>query len=179
MRSGLGPLRMTVQRPAKKPSSVPPAAPDQSGISALRPGLPPARISSWPPPSGERKRRRILLVEPDLAVAQLCQAMLGEWFDVAIEASPVAALDILSSGKITYDLVLCNSEIPMFSGFDFVRRMKSIPGAKTVPAVLFNGEETSADVIRAIQAGVRHYIPKTTSLGDLAKKIAALLPHRR
>jgi DNA-binding NarL/FixJ family response regulator len=67
----------------------------------------------------------------------------------------------------------------MFSGFDFVRRMKSIPGAKKVPAVLFNGEETSADVIRAIQAGVRHYVPKTTSLGDLAKKIASLLPQRR
>src|SRR5262252_2464709 len=114
MRSGLVPLRMTQQRPAKKPSSIPPAAPDRSGISDLRPSLPPTRISTWPPPSSERKRRRILLVEPDLAVAQLCQAMLGEWFDVAIESSPTAALDILSTGKITYDLVLCNADIPMF-----------------------------------------------------------------
>jgi DNA-binding response OmpR family regulator len=170
---------MTVQRPAKKPSSVPPESNEVSGISALRPALPPTRLTTFPPPSGERRRRRILLVEPDLAVAQLCQAMLGEWFDVAIESNPVAALDILSSGKITYDLVLCNTEIPMLSGFDFVRRMKAIPAAKTVPAVLFNGEETSADVIRAIQSGVRHYIPKTMSLGDLAKKITSLLPQRR
>jgi DNA-binding response OmpR family regulator len=170
---------MSVQRPAKKPSSVPPESNEISGISALRPALPPSRLTTYPPPSGERRRRRILLVEPDLAVAQLCQAMLGEWFDVAIESSPTAALDILSSGKITYDLVLCNTETPMLSGFDFVRRMKAIPLAKAVPAVLFNGEETSADVIRAIQAGVRHYIPKTTSLGDLAKKITLLLPQRR
>jgi CheY-like chemotaxis protein len=170
---------MTAQRPAKKPSSVPPSAPgEHSGISALRPAIPPSRLTTYPP-SGERRRRRILLVEPDLAVAQLCQAMLGEWFDVAIEASPLGALDILSSAKLAYDLVLCNAEIPGFSGFDFVRRMKTIPSAKTVPAVLFNGEETSADVIRAIQAGVRHYIPKTMSLGDLAKKVASLLPPSR
>ncbi len=169
---------MTVQRPAKKPSSIPPAAGEHSGISALRPAIPPSRLTTYPPPSGDRRRRRILLVEPDLAVAQLCQAMLGEWFDVAIEASPLGALDILSSAKLNYDLVLCNAEIPGFSGFDFVRRMKAIPAAKKIPAVLFNGEETSTDVIRAIQAGVRHYIPKTTSLGDLAKKIASLLPQR-
>jgi CheY-like chemotaxis protein len=170
---------MSVQRPAKKPSSIPPASTEISGISALRPALPPSRVTTYPPPSAERRRRRILLVEPDLAVAQLCQAMLGEWFDVAIEGNPGAALDILSSGKITYDLVLCNTEIPMLSGFDFVRRMKSIPQAKAIPAVLFNGQETSVDVIRAIQAGVRHYIPKTMSLGDLAKKITQLLPQRR
>jgi DNA-binding response OmpR family regulator len=153
---------------------------ERSGISDLRPSLPPTRLTTtYPPHSGERRRRRILLVEPDLAVAQLCQAMLGEWFDVAIESSPLAALDILSSGKIAYDLVLCNAEIPGFSGFDFVLQMKAIPSAKTVPAVLFNGEETSSDVIHAIQVGVRQYIPKTTSLGDLAKKIASLLPQRR
>jgi CheY-like chemotaxis protein len=171
---------MTVQRPAKKPSSVPPSAPgEHSGISALRPAIPPGRITTYPPASSERRRGRVLLVEPDLAVAQLCQAMLGEWFDVAIEASPLVALDILSSAKVTYDLVLCNAETPGFSGFDFVRRMKAIPAAKPIPAVLFNGEENSADVIRAIQAGVRQYIPKTTSLGDLAKKIHSLLPQRR
>src|SRR6476659_2156237 len=130
---------MTVQRPAKKPSSVPPAAPgEHSGISALRPAMPPSRITTYPPASTERRRRRILLVEPDLAVAQLCQAMLGEWFDVAIESSPVVALDILSSGKMSYDLVLCNVEMPVVSGFDFVRRMRALPTAKGVAAVLFN-----------------------------------------
>jgi CheY-like chemotaxis protein len=170
---------MSLQRPAKKPSSVPPEANEISGITALRPGLPPNRLTTYPSTSQERRRRRILLVEPDLAVAQLCQAMLGEWFDVAIEGSPLAALDILASGKMFYDLVLCNAELPTLSGADFVRRMKSNAGGRAIPAVLFNGEETSANVIQAIQAGVRSYIPKTTSLGDLAKKITSLLPQRR
>jgi len=169
---------MSVQRPARKPSSVPPLTGEQSGIQALRPALPPSRVTTYPP-SSERRRRRILLVEPDLAVAQLCQAMLGEWFDVAIEANPLSALDILASKKIVYDLVLCNTEILMLFGFDFVRRMKAISTARSVLAVLFNGEENSVDVIRAIQAGVRHYIPKTTSLADLAKKIISLLPQHR
>src|SRR6185369_8117104 len=111
MRSGLGLRKMTVQRPAKKPISVPPPESNEvSGISALRPALPPTRLTTFPPPSGERRRRRILLVEPDLAVAQLCQAMLGEWFDVAIEGNPVAALDILSSGKIVFVNVTWNTE---------------------------------------------------------------------
>ena len=169
---------MSVQRPAKKPSSIPPAGNEHSGITALRPAAPPTRLSTFAP-ANERRRRRILLIEPDLAVAQLCQAMLSEWFDVAIEGSPVSALDILSSGKIAYDLVLCNAEMPALSGFELVRRMKTMATVKSVPAVIFNGEETSADVIRAIQAGVRQYLPKTMSLGDLAKKISLLLPQRR
>src|SRR5882724_12142960 len=170
---------MSLQRPATKPSSVPPEK-EVSGIQDLRPAHPPTRLSTFAPAmERERRRRRILLVEPDLAVAQLCQAMLGEWFDVAIERSPLAALDILASGKMLYDLVLCNSELPMLSGCDFVRRMKTIDASRVVPAVLFNGEESSGDVIRAIQAGVRQYIPKTTSLGDLAKKISSLVPQRR
>jgi len=169
---------MSLQRPAKKPS-VPPMSNGGSGITALRPALPPTRISSFVPASGERKRRRVLLVEPDAPTAPQCQAMLSECFDVAIEANPVAALDIVMSGKIGYDLVLCNAELPGLSGFDFVRLMKQNPIAKMVPAVLFNGEESSADVIRAIQVGVRHYIPKTWSLADLANKISKLLPQRR
>jgi DNA-binding response OmpR family regulator len=119
------------------------------------------------------------LVEPDIAYAQQCQAMLAHWFDAAIEPNPVAALNILSAGKIRYDLVLCNAELPVFSGFEFVRRMKQHDGAKSVPAVIFNGEETSDAVIRAIQAGVRHYAPSSWSLADLAHKVSSLLLQHR
>jgi CheY-like chemotaxis protein len=128
--------------------------------------------------NAERRRRRVLLIEHDLPTAQQCQAMLNDWFDVAIEPNPLAALEILISGKIRYDLALCNAELPGMSGFDLVRIMKQNPVAKSIPAVIFNGEETSSDVIRAIQAGVRHYIPKTWSLADVANKVASLLPHR-
>jgi DNA-binding response OmpR family regulator len=119
-----------------------------------------------------------LIVEGDPAIAQLYQSMLEEWFDVAIEANPLSALTILSSAKVVYDLVLCDVDIPGVSGFDFVRRMKLDSVAKRVPVVLFNGEEESAHVIRAIQLGVRHYIPKTWPLADLARKISGLLAHR-
>jgi len=127
------------------------------------------------PPPNDPRSRRILLVEADLAIAQLHQSMLEQWFDVAIEVNPLSALTILSSAKVVYDLVLCNVEMPEISGFDFVRRMKLDSVAKRVPVVLFNGEEETAHVIRAIQLGVRHYIPKTWPLADLARKISALL----
>jgi len=169
---------MSLQRPAKKPSGLP-APKDGSGVSALRPGLPPTRISAFAPTPVERRRARILLVEPDVAYAQQCQAMLAQWFDAAIEPNPVAALNILNAGKIRYDLVLCNAELPVLSGFEFVRRMKESSAAKNVPAVIFNGEETSEAVIRAIQVGVRHYAPNTWSLADLAQKVSSLLLQRR
>jgi DNA-binding response OmpR family regulator len=169
---------MSLQRPVKKPSS-PTALKNGSGISALRPAVQPARVSAFAPIPAERRRSRILLVEPDVAYAEHCQAMLAEWFDAAIESDPIAALAILSAGKIRYDLVLCNAELPVLSGLDFVKRMKESSSTKNVPAVIFNGEETSEAVIRAIQAGVRHYVPKTWSLADLANKISTLLLQRR
>lgn len=169
---------MSLQRPAKKRSGSPPPK-EVSGVSALRPGLPPTRISAIAPTPAERRRARILLIEPDAAYAQQCQAMLAQWFDAAIEPDPIAALDILSAGKMRYDLVLCNAELPVLSGFEFVRRMKEDSVAKNVPAVIFNGEETSEAVIRAIQVGVRHYAPNTWSLADLAHKVSSLLLQSR
>src|SRR3954462_299407 len=108
---------MSLQRPAKKPSS-PSALKSGSGVSALRPALPPTRISAFAPIPAERRRGRILLVEPDFAYAQQCQAMLGQWFDAAIESNPISALAILNAGKIRYDLVLCNAELHVLSGFE-------------------------------------------------------------
>ncbi|HEX9294630.1 MAG TPA: response regulator [Polyangiaceae bacterium] len=158
---------MSLKRPANR-SGPPPDRNGSSGISALRPQL----------HSSDQRRRRILLVEGNPAIAQLYQSMLEPSFDVAIEGNPLSALTILSSAKVGYDLVLCDVEIPGVSGFEFVRRMKLDSAATRVPVVLFNGEEESAQVIRAIQLGVRHYIPKTCSLGDLTRKISALLSPR-
>jgi CheY-like chemotaxis protein len=174
-----GPLgHMSLQRPAKKPSS-PNVPKGGSGVSALRPASPPTRVSAFGPIPAERRRGRILLVEPDVVYAQQCQAMLSHWFDAAIESNPIAALAILSAGKIKYDLVLCDADLQALSGLEFVRRMKEDASTKNVPAVIFNGEETSDATIRAIQAGVRHYVPNTWSLGDLAHKISSLLLQRR
>ena len=174
---------MSYQHPARKPT----APPDSSGvrnseISAIRPALgslPPGRVTSIPPSEpGLWPKKRILLIEPTQSAAQLHQTMLAAWFEVVTEAEPLAALQHFTSLERPYAMVICNVESPTISGFEFVRRMKLDPIAKATPIVLFNGEENSADVIRAIQLGVRHYVGRTTSAGELAQKVYGLLYRR-
>src|SRR3954467_9218193 len=116
---------MSQQHPARKPSGLPEVGSRSSEISAIRPALPslpPGRIPSIPPSGpGLGPKKRVLLIEPSPADAQVHLSMLSAWFEVVIQANPLEVLDQLALVD-TYALVLCNVETPTISGFEFVRR---------------------------------------------------------
>lgn len=71
----------------------------------------------------------------------------------------------------TFDLVLCDWNMPNISGLAFLQEMRKIEHLKTTPFLLITGETDKAKVIEALGAGVNQYIVKPIDVTTLEEKI--------
>ena len=92
-------------------------------------------------------------------------------------------IDLAENGRIaqdllrknTYDLVLCDWEMPDVRGDQLLEAMKNNPKLKTTPFVMVTGKEEKDDLMKAIKLGVSDYIIKPLTMEHLNTKIRNLL----
>jgi two-component system, chemotaxis family, chemotaxis protein CheY len=58
------------------------------------------------------------------------------------------------------DLILCDINMPVMDGLEFIKQLAGIPNAKGVPVVMITTEGSEAHVVEALSAGARGYIRK-------------------
>jgi two-component system, chemotaxis family, chemotaxis protein CheY len=68
------------------------------------------------------------------------------------------ALGALQDNKV--DLILCDINMPVMDGLEFVKQLAGVENAKGVPVVMITTEGSEAHVAQAISAGARGYIRK-------------------
>jgi two-component system, chemotaxis family, chemotaxis protein CheY len=68
------------------------------------------------------------------------------------------ALAVLSESPV--DLILCDINMPVMDGLEFVKQLPGIPNAKGVPVVMITTEGSEAHVVQALACGARGYIRK-------------------
>lgn len=68
------------------------------------------------------------------------------------------ALGALRDNKV--DLILCDINMPVMDGLEFVKQLAGVENAKGVPVVMITTEGSEAHVAQAISAGARGYIRK-------------------
>ena len=71
----------------------------------------------------------------------------------------------------TFDLVLCDWNMPNVSGLDFLQEMRKIEHLKTTPFLLITSETDKGKVMEALGAGVSQYIVKPIDMETLTVKI--------
>ncbi len=68
------------------------------------------------------------------------------------------ALAVLSESPV--DLILCDINMPVMDGLEFVKRLGSVANAKDVPVVMITTEGSEAHVVQALSCGAKGYIRK-------------------
>jgi two-component system chemotaxis response regulator CheY len=68
------------------------------------------------------------------------------------------ALGALRDNKV--DLILCDINMPVMDGLEFVKQLAGVENAKGVPVVMITTEGSEAHVAQALSAGARGYIRK-------------------
>lgn len=63
-------------------------------------------------------------------------------------------------GNNSVDLILCDINMPVMDGLEFVRQLPSVENAKGVPVVMITTEGSENYVVQALTAGARGYIRK-------------------
>lgn len=79
--------------------------------------------------------------------------------------------------RATFDLILCDWEMPEMSGLELLRWFRGQPDASSVPFVMVTSRGDKENVVEAIQAGVSDYVGKPFSNEQLIAKVKKAL-HR-
>lgn len=77
--------------------------------------------------------------------------------------------------ETTVDLILCDINMPVMDGLEFIKQLPGVPNAKGVPVVMITTEGSEAHVVQAISAGARGYIRKPFTADQVKDQIIPIL----
>ena len=115
--------------------------------------------------------KRILIVEDDALLNKtLAYNLTSDGWDVtpALDAKTAAAL----LGRMEYDLVLLDINLPDGNGYDLCRLVK--PEHPDTVVIFLTANDQESDQIRGYEAGAVDYITKPFSIEALQRKIRAM-----
>ena len=83
------------------------------------------------------------------------------------------ALGVLRENQV--DLILCDINMPVMDGLEFVRQMGTVENAKGVPVVMITTEGSESHVVEALSSGARGYIRKPFTPDQVKEHVVPLL----
>ena len=113
------------------------------------------------------KKVRALIVDDSSVMRKIVERSLRQagidLSEVLEAANGAEALGALNQGAV--DLILCDINMPVMDGIEFLKQLKAVDGAKSVPVVMITTEGNEAHVVQALSAGARSFV----SRGSLAR----------
>jgi len=83
------------------------------------------------------------------------------------------ALSVLSENRV--DLILCDINMPIMDGLEFVKQLSGVANAKDVPVVMITTEGSESHVVQALSAGARGYIRKPFTAEQVKEHVIPIL----
>lgn len=83
------------------------------------------------------------------------------------------ALTVLQGDKV--DLILCDINMPVMDGLEFVKQLAGVENAKGTPVVMITTEGSEAHVVQALSAGARGYIRKPFTPEQVKEQVIPVL----
>jgi two-component system chemotaxis response regulator CheY len=102
------------------------------------------------------------LVQAGLELAQVYQAGNG-----------AEALTLLRENQV--DLILCDINMPVMDGLEFIKQLSGIEKAKGVPVIMITTEGSESHVVQALSCGARGYIRKPFTPAQVKEQLLPVL----
>ncbi|MGA2696069.1 MAG: response regulator [Terriglobales bacterium] len=85
----------------------------------------------------------------------------------------VEALAVLAENPV--DLILCDINMPVMDGLEFVKQLSGVANAKQAAVVMITTEGSESHVVQAISLGAKGYIRKPFTPDQVREHIVPLL----
>jgi DNA-binding response OmpR family regulator len=120
-------------------------------------------------------RHHILIVEDEQDIASLIKHTLerGGDADAQIVASGDAALTAVN--KRAPDLIILDLNLPVISGLEVCRIIRSRADVPNVPIIMLTARTTEDDLVSGFEHGADDYVTKPFSLRELSARVRAAL----
>jgi len=120
---------------------------------------------------------RALIVDDSSVMRKIVERSLrqaGLDLEKVVEAGNGAeALGVLRDNPV--DLILCDINMPVMDGLEFVRQIGTVESAKGIPIVMITTEGSETHVVQALSAGARGYIRKPFTPDQVKEHVLPVL----
>jgi len=120
-------------------------------------------------------RRRVLVVEDEVDVAQLIKHTLERGGDIDVEIAVTGEAALAKAAEHTPDLVILDLNLPGFDGLEVCRLLRARAPSATVPIIMVTARASESDRIRGLDLGADDYVTKPFSPRELAARARAAL----
>ena len=83
------------------------------------------------------------------------------------------ALGVLKENQV--DLILCDINMPVMDGLEFIKQLPGVANAKGVPVVMITTEGSESHVVQALSCGARGYIRKPFTPEQVREQVMPVL----
>lgn len=119
-------------------------------------------------------RKRILIVEDEPAICQVClRTLTGEGFDVDVAANGAVAQDML--GKKEYDLCLIDIRTPIMNGRELYQHIKEEHPELANKVIFTTGDVLDDRLELLLREANRPYLPKPFTPDELTAAVRQAL----
>jgi two-component system chemotaxis response regulator CheY len=120
---------------------------------------------------------RALIVDDSSVMRKIVERSLrqaGVNLTQVLEAGNGAeALAVLEQNQV--DLILCDINMPIMDGLEFVKQLAGVSKAKDVPVVMITTEGSESHVVQALSCGARGYIRKPFTADQVKEHVLPVL----
>lgn len=120
---------------------------------------------------------RALIVDDSSAMRKIVERSLRQagidLAQVREAGNGAEALAIL--GEDSVDLILCDINMPVMDGLEFVRQLQAMDAAKRAPVVMITTEGSESHVVQALSLGARGYIRKPFTPDQVKEHVIPVL----
>ena len=120
---------------------------------------------------------QVLIVDDSSVMRKIVERSLRQ---AGIEISKVyeagngaEGLAVLAATKV--DIILCDINMPVMDGLEFLKQLSGVENAKGVPVVMITTEGSEGHVTQALSAGARGYLRKPFTADQVKEHILPVL----
>jgi two-component system cell cycle response regulator DivK len=121
---------------------------------------------------------KILIVEDnELNRDMLSRRLIRNGHNIVLAVDGLQGVEMAESERP--DLILMDMSLPVLSGWEATRRLKSSPATKDIPVIALTAHAMASDREQALEAGCDDFDTKPIELARLLGKVGTLLASSR
>jgi len=124
---------------------------------------------------------RVLIIDDSSVMRKIVERSLRQagidLSQVFEAANGASAMTVLQDNPV--DLILCDINMPVMDGRQFIKQLPGVANATDVPVVMITTEGSESHVVQALSCGARGYIRKPSTPDQVREQVMPVLVGKR